>query len=855
MNDNNKQIGRTNSEIPRKEKTLLEIFQLILKNKRILFSSVFILLALALIYSFTATPRYEANVTLKKESNPEDRRFGAPDISTMLTLQSMDVIETEIQLVTTNTVMSKVVDELDLYCTIKELRWGNDKSYKIEKTYLDMLDPSFRSKNSGKFIVPKKFEITFSDTSKKPIAEFILRKVSSNDYVLLDAADYKIISKSIKDSTDVLDTINPGKPKINIAKITAGNFSIIINWDEAPKNSELYITLNDFNKTVEEVRASTKVSREGKTDIFYITYSASSPTSAALIANTIVDKFRESRIAQKKELIRYSYAFVDKQLNEIQDKLKASENELSNFKASGQIMSIDASSQELTGFLSNLEAEKYNTDLQLSDYKNRAADLEKELKKNGYFDQSYLNPQSQVDGGNSPFSQLMRQLSDLELQRLELLQKRTENHPDVIAIDEQIKLAKSKLAGFNENTITAYKIMISTLEKKLLKINDLMSKYEVKMRSLPSQENKMAQLMRQRGTYEKIFTILLDQREAMRVAELSKMQDITIVDEAKVPEDPAWPKKSLIVLVSLILGGFIGILTIFSVELYRTRFVNLDELETEFQVPILSIIPKYSKEILKELKNSRHEYKLATLISDDHGLIETYRLFRTKLFQKLNPENKIIMITSCEENTGKTSVAANLAVSLSQEGKKVLLVDCDLRKGDLSKIFGLSTKDIGLIDYLSKDVNPKIYSRASKLIDILPAGGLTEDSGTILNSPKMKSFFSYLSHTNYDLIIFDSPPVTRVVDPLVLAQFIKDVIIVVRPDMSLIETVRWGMQELKQANVRIKGIVANAATIENSYYYRYRYGYGYGYGKNNDKSKKNKVFGDTKKSESSKTLA
>ncbi|MEO8233738.1 MAG: polysaccharide biosynthesis tyrosine autokinase [Ignavibacteriota bacterium] len=842
MNDNNKHIGRTNPEIPRKEKTLLEIFQLIIKNKYILFSTVLILLVISLIYSFSATPRYEANVTLKKESNPEDKKFGAPDISTMLTLQSMDVIETEIQLVTTNTVMSKVVDELDLFCTIKELRWGNDKSYKIEKTYLDMLDPSFRSKNADKFTIPQKFEITFSNTSKKNPANFIIRKESSNDFVLLDAADYKVIDRSIKDSTDILDTNNLGKPSINVSKIITENFSIVINWNEAPKNSELLLSFNDFSKTVEDVRTSTKVSREGKTDIFYITYSASSATSAALIANAIVEKFRESRIAQKKELIRYSYVFVDKQLNEIQDKLKASENELSNFKASGQIMSIDASSQELTGFLSNLEAEKYNTDLQLSDYKNKAADLEKELKKNGYFDQSYLNPQSQNDGGNTPFSQLMRQLSDLELQRLDLLQKRTENHPDVKAIDEQIKLAKSKLAGFNENTITAYKIMINTFEKKLLKINDLMSKYEVKMRSLPSQENKMAQLMRQRGTYEKIFTILLDQREAMRVAELSKMQDITIVDEAKVPEDPSWPKKSLIVLVSLILGGFIGIIIIFSVELYRTRFVNLDELETEFQVPILSIIPRYSKEILKQLKNSRHEYKLATLISNDPGLIETYRLFRTKLFQKLNLENKIIMITSCEENTGKTSVAANLAVSLSQEGKKVLLIDCDLRKADLSKMFGLTTKDTGLIDYLTKDINPKIYSRASKLIDILPAGGLTEDSGTILNSPKMKLLFSYLSHTNYDLIIFDSPPVTRVVDPLVLAQFIKDVIIVVRPDISLIETVRWGMQELKQSNVNIKGIVANAAAIENSYYYRYRYGYGYGYGsgKENNKNGKSK---------------
>ena len=147
----------------------------------------------------------------------------------------------------------------------------------------------------------------------------------------------------------------------------------------------------------------------------------------------------------------------------MQGDLKKSEDQLSNFKASGQIMTIDASSQELVQFLSNLEAEKNTTDMQLSDYKNRATELEKELKKNGFFDQSYLNPQGQSES-NSPFSQLMAQLSNQELQRLELLQKRTESRPDVIAIDEQISLTRSKLAGFNENTITAYKIMINTLE-------------------------------------------------------------------------------------------------------------------------------------------------------------------------------------------------------------------------------------------------------------------------------------------------------------------------------------------------------------------------------------------------------
>ena len=843
-NNNNRQFDRIRTEIPKKEKTLLEIFQLIIKNKYILLASILIMLVIALTYSFTAEPKYEATAVLKKESNPEDKRFGSPDISQMLTLQSTDQIETDMQLITTNSVMSSVVDELDLFCTITELKYGKGKTYKVNKTYLDMLDPVFRSKNSDKFIVPDKFEIIIGDTGRTVTGEYIIKKDSEDSYVLLDAINNKILSKSdIKIDTSLLfDSLSTFEQVLPIASLKLSDFQIKFNWKDAPINSQLLISFNDYNKVVIGVNKNVKVAREGKTDIFSITYSSSSATSAAVITNTIVDKYREARLNQKKDLIRYSFNFVDKQLNEIQSDLKKSEDQLSSFKASGQIMTIDASSQELVQSLSSLEAEKNATDMQLSDYKNRAAELEKELKKSGYFDQTGLGPQGSTGDGNSPFSVLMRQLADQELQRLDLLQKRTENHPDVKAIDEQISLTKSKLSSFNQNTITAYKIIINSLEKKLLKITDMMSKYEVKMRSLPAQENKLAQLMRQRGTYERIFQILLDQREAMRVAELSSTQDITIVDEAKIPIDSSWPKKSLILLISLILGGFLGILSIFSIELYRTRFVNLDELETEFQVPILSIIPLYSKETQKEIKNSKSEYKIASLTSKDDGLIETYRLFRTKLFQKLDPAKKVIMVTSCEENSGKTSVVANLAVSISQEGKKVLVVDCDLRKADLTKTFGLTTKDIGLIDFLTKDVNPKIYSRASKLIDVLPAGGLTDDSGTMLSSPRMKTLLANLVQSNYDIIIFDTPPVTRVVDPLVLAQYIKDAVIIVRPNHSLIETVRWGMQELKQANVRIKGIVANAATIENSYYYRYRYGYGYGYGKSNEKSKKKIVF-------------
>jgi capsular exopolysaccharide synthesis family protein len=841
MNDNNGQMNLVKKEVPKKEKTLLEIFQLILKNKYILIGSILFFLIIAILYSFIATPKFEATTTLKKESNPENnRRIATQDISTMLSLQSLDAIETEMKLITTTTVIGKVVDDLDLNIIISSIDWTQNNSYKIEKVYLACLEPSFLSNIKGKFFIPSLFEVSSSNFNEISVGSYYIKKDNDTSYSLFSDLTNNKITSSIIDTNfnsakSILRLSDSDNKKVYLLK--TDQLVIKINWSEAPSGSKIYFTLNDFPTIVRTVTNNTKVSREGKTDIFTISFTSSSASISAIVVNKIVDEFRNTRMQQKKEAIRYSFDFVDKQLSEIQDKLKNAETELSGFKSSGQIMSIDASSQELMGFLSNLEAEKYNTDLQLSDLKNKAADLEKELKKSGYFDQSFLNPQDKIDGGNSPFSQLMRQLSDLELQRLELLQKRTENHPDVIAIDDQIKLAKSRLAGFNENTITAYKIMINTLEKKLLKINDLMSKYEVKMRSLPSQENKLAQLSRQRGTYERIYTILLDQREAMRVAELSSMQDITIVDIAQIPQKPSWPNKPLLIIISIVLGGFWGILLIFSLEMYRTRYINLDELESEFQVPILSIIPKYSKQMIKELNNSKSEYKLVTFIGSDDGLTETYRLFRTKLYQKLDHNTKSIMITSCEENSGKTSIAGNLAVSLSQEGKSVLLVDCDLRKGDLSKMFGLNVKDPGLIDYLTKEVNPKIYSRVSKLIDIIPAGGYSEESGTILNSPRMKKLFNHLTASNYDIILFDSPPVTRVVDALVLAQFIKDVIIVVRPNLSLIETVRWGMQELKQAGVKIKGIVVNAATIENSYYYRYKYGYGYGYGKENGKGK------------------
>src|SRR5690606_18007224 len=202
---------------------------------------------------------------------------------------------------------------------------------------------------------------------------------------------------------------------------------------------------------MEKLRKNTNVEQRMKTDVFSITVKAPSPHSAQIIANNITDKFRQTRIDQQKQTIRYSFEFVDQNLEDIKTKLEDAENRLSQFKATHNIMDLQGSSEDLVRFISDLEAEKLSTDLQLTEYRNKLSEIRSEMNEKDYFDQSFLGA-SGNDLGNSPFAAMMKQLSELELKRFELLQKRTENHPDVKNIDEQIAQAKKKLADYNENT-------------------------------------------------------------------------------------------------------------------------------------------------------------------------------------------------------------------------------------------------------------------------------------------------------------------------------------------------------------------------------------------------------------------
>lgn len=829
------------------EKTIFEIFNIIYRRKLYIILSIIIAVIIGYIYAKSSEPIYESKALLKKESS--DKKSSSNDFYEMVKLQTQDEIETELQLVKTSEVLGSVIKQLGLCFNLTEAISPEGRAVLLKNVFIDFPNEGNNYYKILKFPLPEisSLEIFSQNVDNK---NFYIVKKGEKLFELHDAVNNSLIvsaQNNINDSvsSDSLVNLKSG------SKFQTDWFSFNIAWDNAPIGSKIFFNIKDYQVMNDLLSNKINVSKIGKTNVFSISFRSTSPFAAKTIVTSVVDNYREARIDQQKQTIKYSFKFVDEQLGEIKTKLSEAENNLSNFKSSGKIISVDESSKELVKYLSSLEAEKLNTDLQLSDYKNKAEELKDEIKTSGYFDQSFL--ESKNENANSPFSSLLKQLSDLELQRLELLQKKSENHPDVKNLDEQIKSAKEKLASYNENSLTSYQIIINSLEKKLSKINNLMSGYEVQLQKLPGQESQLARLLRQKDVYEKMFTLLLDKREEMRIAELSKLQDIVIVDLAKVPSDPVAPNKKLILMVAFILGGFVGLMGIFIIELKNSKLINIDDLERDIQLPIIALLPKYPRDVLKRMKQStENRDKFVTLMENHSGIKESFRVLKTKLLLQADRTDKILLVTSCEENTGKTTIVSNLAITFAQENKKVLIIDCDLRKAELTKLFNISLDTPGVVDYLETDVPPSIYTKLMNKIDIIPAGGIREDSAALLSSENMQLLVDSLQYSDYDYILIDTPPVTRVVDTLVLGKIIKNVVVVVRPLVSFKVAVAAGIQELKQSKLKIRGIIANAVEINKSYAYRYKYGYGYGY--QNGKANKLKILNFTKRKNGLKKL-
>ena len=496
-------------EIKQKDEINLEqMFQFISRKKKILGITILSFLLVAILYNMISTPIYESYVVANKEEASDSR--DGDQLKKMFAMQTTDNLDTEIEIIKSGVVLKHVISELNLTLIIQEIEWhnGDDEDFDLPFTeYAEYLNSGVG--NAYKLPRFEKINVDYAF----PGAEILIHKSARGKFEV-----YNIQKKELLPSKTVSDYVEIKIPDLEIE----------LSWPGSVAGDKLYFKINTIEATINKIKKTIRIGPIGETNLAKLTVESESPQMAQYLANTIIEKYRIVRLENKRQNVMSSYQFVNNQLEDIKLKLEHAENELSKFKSENQIAIMDETSRDIIQFLSNLENEKIKVDLELGEYKSKQTEMTRELQNKGYFDQTHLTPQNS-DGRGTPFSTLLEQLSDQEIKRLELLQRRKENHPEVITINEQIEQIKSKLAEYNQNTLTSYKILINTLEKKRSDLNRLIRRYSKKIETLPEKNSELIQLTRSKTVYEKMFTLLLDKREEFRLEELSKMHDIVII--------------------------------------------------------------------------------------------------------------------------------------------------------------------------------------------------------------------------------------------------------------------------------------------------------------------------------------
>ncbi|MFK7849098.1 MAG: GumC family protein [Rhodothermales bacterium] len=826
------------------EFSISDLLQILNRQRVIILLTAFLVATAAGVFTYFMDPVYESKAVLKKEVAGKNQM---PDqFSRMVATQGASgEIETESELLKSRGVLEKVIQDLDLYFILESIEVPGVVSYTFDVPLEDYKNELAQYPQTGAPRIEVEEFNAMPGFRELPAKSYIIQVNNQKGLDLLDAETEERLDTHAADSIVVFQL-----PLVRFR----------VEWPNPKPGSTLLFHIKNLEETLIDNRQSIGISTPPNTTLLVVSVQNSSPYMTQRIANTIATKFRETRIEHKRETIRYSSNFVDDQLEEIKVNLKTSEEALSAFRGDNQLTDIDASTRDALDFLSTLEAEKIQTDLLLSENRSKLENLRIQSNNGDFFDQTYLTPQTESGSNYTPFSSLLEQLSNTELERLELLQKRTESHPDVVAVNQKIDEITRSLAQFNQNTLKSYEIIISSLENKQADLSNLISTYSRKARTLASSEADLMELMRDKNLYEKMYLLLSDKREEMRIAELSRLQDIIIVEAAVIPIEPILPKKKINVLIGLILGMMAGLTLGLIREFNGKTITTLSEIEDKLMIPILAILPTYPTEIREKIKKNYTILNHLELLTDTQfGFKESYRMLRTKLSfilsTKRSPIKNNLLFTSCEENTGKTTVVTNFSLLLSMAGKRILVIDCDLKNPTIGRFFNIPFNAPGLIDFLTHDYittpdiytplddpafqdvslfNPTIRMEDREMdmafkrysLDVIPAGGSIDHSSELLDSDKFKDYLLEIS-SSYDYILIDTPPVTRTVDALTLGNFVKNAVLVVKPNYTRKDNLNRAIQDFRQFNVHLLGSVINACDIKR---FADDYGYGYGYG-------------------------
>ncbi|MGE9758489.1 polysaccharide biosynthesis tyrosine autokinase [Acinetobacter baumannii] len=377
---------------------------------------------------------------------------------------------------------------------------------------------------------------------------------------------------------------------------------------------------------------------------------------------------------------------------------------------------------------------------------------------------------------------------------------------------------------------TAEHPVMREINGQLAAINKQIGELNSTLKQLPDVQRQYLQLYREVEVKTQLYTALLNSYQQLRIAKAGEIGNVRIVDTAVEPVEPIKPKKLLVLILSVFVGGFIGALIALLRNMLRTGIKDSGQIENEMDLPVYATVPRspIQESRIKILKKKKSIPILAVKNSDDIA-IESLRSIRTAIhFALANAKNNIIMIAGPSPEVGKSFISTNLATIFAQGNKRVLLIDADMRRGYMHKYFDVDVKP-GLSELLSgqADLQKVLHKTQVANLDVITRGKSPTNPSEILSSNQFKELLEQLQ-SQYDHIIIDTPPVLAVTDGIIISQYTGVNLIVARYAKSQMKELELTVNRFEQAGVKVNGFILNDIQRASAGYgYGYNYAYAY----------------------------
>jgi succinoglycan biosynthesis transport protein ExoP len=547
--------------------------------------------------------------------------------------------------------------------------------------------------------------------------------------------------------------------------------------------------------------------------IVELSFLSTNPDFAALVANSVARAYIEEILDMRMSASRYSIEWMSKKAEEEKVKLEQSEQALQEYMRANDIITLQdkvaITPEKLTEF---------NTQLIKAETKRKELEaLYRKVSRINLKDAETIPAVS----SDSTIQLLRNQILDAEQKTEELSKKFGRKHPAMIKAEEELRGLRQKKDQEIRRVIASIKNEYELARSSEATLHSALSSTKAEALSLNEKFIQYGVLTREVETNRQLYDALIKKLKEQSVTEQVQTVNVWVVEKAEKPVSPIKPRKSLDILLGIIVGLFGGIGLAFFFEYLDNTIKSAEDAETRIGLPVLGTIP---------LMESKDENIEETLLKGPQSVFsESYKTVRTAiLLSSASHPPRNILITSMTPEEGKTVTSINLAITIARSGYSVLLIDSDLRKPRIHTVFGLNNLS-GLSTYLAgatRDITA-VFKNPMVNLTVIPSGPVPPNPSELLGSDRMNELLKIVNE-KFDLIIWDSPPLMTVTDSMILSRVLDGTIIVTKAGKTTYDIVGRGLKLLQGdrdslVDSHILGLIVNAFNVKHAdqHYYQY----------------------------------